>query len=203
MVDVTISIALFDYVPVFLFGWAAYMLQRDFYGKMTKYAFACFAAGTIDAFIAGFLKATWKLLYAAGVCDFYVLNDLFLPLQSLGLLLAGLGVILTLVPRRKTTLSIAPPLFSGSFIFIAMMVVGLGAMLAGLSVFAVRMKKRSAVVLFVLAFLCCLGMGYLASRGGASAAANWIEESVNCVGQLFLLGGVLTLHKAGLRHLNI
>lgn len=203
MVDVTIPMALFDYVPVFLFGWAAYLLQRDFYGKMPKYAFACFAAGTIDSVMAGFLKATWKLLYAAGVCDFYVLNDLFLPMQSLGLLLAGLGVVLTLIPRRRAALSIAPPLFSGSFIFIAMMVVGLCAMLAGLSVFAARMKKKSAVVLFVLALLCCLGMGCLASRGGASAAANWIEESVNCVGQLLLLGGVLTLHKAGLRHLNI
>ena len=70
MVDMTIPMALFDYVPVFLFGWAACLLQRDFYGKMPKYAFACFAAGTIDAFIAGFLKATWKLLYAAGICDF-------------------------------------------------------------------------------------------------------------------------------------
>lgn len=203
MYGVTIPMALFDYLPVFLFGGAAYLLQRDFYGNIPKYAFACFAVGTIDAFAAGFLKATWKLLYAAGICDFYVLNDLFLPMQSLGLLLAGLGVILMLMPRGRTALSIAPPLFSGSFIFITMMVVGLGTMFAGLSVLAVRMKKRGAIVLFVLAFLCCLGMGYLAFRKNTSTAANWIAESVNCIGQIFLLGGVLTLHKAGLRHLKI
>ena len=47
-------------------------------------------------------------------------------------------------------------------IFIAMMIVGLGTMFAGLSVLAARMKKRGAIVLFVLSFLCCLGMGYLA-----------------------------------------
>lgn len=203
MVDFTIPMALFDYVPVFLFGWAAYLLQRDFYGKMPKYAFACFAAGTIDAFIAGFLKATWKLLYAAGICDFYVLNDLFLPMQSLGLLLAVLGVILTLTTHRGSVLSIAPPLYSGRFISITMMVAGLGAMYAGLCVVAVRMRKKKAVVLLVLSFLLCLGMSYLATRKGASAGANWIAESVNCVGQLLLLGGVLTLHKADLRHLNI
>ncbi len=170
---------------------------------MPKYAFACFAAGTIDAFIAGFLKATWKLLYAAGICDYYVLNDLFLPVQYLGLLLAGLGVILTLTTHRTRMLSMAPPLYSGRFIFITMMVAGLGAMYAGLCVVAVRMKKKNAVVLLALSFLLCLGMGYLASRNGASAAANWTAESVNCVGQLLLLGGVLTLHKAGLRQLNI
>lgn len=65
MYDVTVPMALVDYVPVFLFGWTAVLLQRDFYGKMPKYAFACFAAGTINIFIAGFLKATWKLLYGA------------------------------------------------------------------------------------------------------------------------------------------
>ena len=203
MYDVSIPMALFDYVPVFLFGWAAVLLQRDFYGKMPKYAFACFAAGTINGFIAGFLKATWKLLYAAGACDFYVLNDLFLPLQSLGLLLAGLGIVLMLTARRSAALAVAPPLFSGSFVFIAMMVLGLGAMCAGLSVLAARMKKGGAIVLFALTFLCYMGMGYLASRDGTSAAANWIEQSVNCVGQILLLWGVLTLHKAGLRDLKI
>ncbi len=58
MYGITIPMALFDYVPVCLFGRVAFLLQRDFYGKMPKYAFACFAAGTIDAFAAGFLKAT-------------------------------------------------------------------------------------------------------------------------------------------------
>ncbi len=142
-------------------------------------------------------------MYAAGICDFYVLNVLFLPMESFGLLLAGLGVILMLIPRGRTALSAAPPLFSGRFIFITMIVVGFGVMFAVLSVLAARMKKRGVIVLFVLAFLCCLGMGYLASGNGASAAANWSAEGVNCIGQFLLLSGVLTLHRAGLRHLNI
>ena len=32
-----------------------------------------------------------------------------------------------------------------------------------------------------------------------SAAMNWIEQSVNCLGQALLLGGVYALHRAGLR----
>ena len=41
--------------------------------------------------------------------------------------------------------------------------------------------------------------GRLASRNSGSAAMNWIEQSVNCLGQALLLGGVYALHRAGLR----
>ena len=52
---------------------------------------------------------------------------------------------------------------------------------------------------FVLCFFCYMAMGYLASRNSGSAAMNWIEQSVNCLGQALLLGGVYALHRAGLR----
>ena len=77
--EFSVSMALVDFIPVILFGVSAVLLQRDLYSKMPKYAFACVAAGTIDAFLAGFLKALWKLLYAIGCCDFHVLNTMFLP----------------------------------------------------------------------------------------------------------------------------
>ena len=54
------------------------------------------AAGSVNVFLAGFCKAAWKLLYAANICDFQALNTLFLPLQSMGFLLAGVGIILML-----------------------------------------------------------------------------------------------------------
>ena len=204
MYDVSVPMALVDFIPVFLFGWTAVLMQRDFYGKMPKYAFACFAAGSIDVFMAGFLKALWKLLYAAGVCDFHVLNTMFLPTQSLGLLLAGLGVILMLTGGKKRALAIAaPPVFSGTFIFVAMMVLGLGGMCAGLSAVAVRMKKRALILLFVLSFFCYMGMGYLASRDSTSAAVNWAEQGVNCLGQALMLWGVLVLHNAGLKEFDL
>jgi hypothetical protein len=201
MYEFTVPMGLMDFVPVVLFAIAAMLLQRDLYNKMPKYAFACFAAGTMDIFLAGFLKALWKLLYAAGVCDFQVFNTMFMPVNSIGFLLAGLGIIL-MFPIRKRTLAVAPPLFSGTVIFISMMVLGLGAICACLSVLAVKMKRKSAIVLFVLTFICYMGMGYLGSRDSAGAAANWIEQSVNCVGEALLLAGVLILHKAGLREFN-
>ncbi|MBQ5535208.1 MAG: hypothetical protein IIU01_00475 [Oscillospiraceae bacterium] len=199
MYEFTVPMALVDYIPVLLFGAAAVLLQRDLYNKMPKYAFACFAAGTINLFIAGFLKATWKLLYALGICNFQSLNTMFLPTQSIGFLLAGLGVVLMLAGRKRRVLAVAPPVFSGTMLFISMMVLGLGTICTGLSIVAVRMKKSSAALLFVLSFLCSMGMGYLSSRDAASAAVNWIEQGVNCVGQGAMLLGALTLHRAGLR----
>lgn len=201
MYEFTVPMGLMDFVPVVLFGIAAVLLQRDLYNKMPKYAFACFAAGTIDIFLAGFLKALWKLLYAAGVCDFQVFNAMFMPVNSIGFLLAGLGIIL-MFPIRKRMLAVAPPLFSGTVVFISMMVLGLGAICACLSVLSVKLKKKGAIVLFVLTFFCYMGMGYLGSRDSAGAAANWIEQSVNCIGEVLLLAGVLILHKAGLREYN-
>ena len=199
MYEFSVLMGLVDYVPVALFAVSMVLMQRDLYNKMPKYAFACFAAGTINIFIAGFLKATWKLLYAAGLCDFHVLNTMFLPTQSLGFLLAGLGIILMFTPRKKAALAVAPPLFSGTLLFIPMMVLGLGAICSCLSILAAKLKKKALIVVFVLCFVCYMGMGYLASRDSSSAAMNWIEQGVNTLGQLLLLIGVSGLHRAGLR----
>ena len=141
MYNFSIPMALVDYIPVLFFGYAAALLQRDLYDKMRKSHFALFAAGTINIFAAGFLKATWKLLYAAGICDFAALNTMFLPVQSIGFLLAGLGITLMMATREKVCLAVAPPVFSGSFLFIMMMVLGLGSICTVLCILAVRMKK--------------------------------------------------------------
>ena len=83
------------------------------------------------------------------------------------------------------------------------MVLGLGAVCACLSILAARMKKKGAVALFVLSFVCYMAMGYLSSRDSTSAAVNWIEQGVNCVGQGLFMAGALTLHRAGLREFDM
>jgi len=207
MNEFSVAMALVDYIPVALFAAAAVLLQRDLYNKMSKGAFALFAAGTINVFCAGFLKATWKLLYAAGVCDFRALDEMFFPVQSIGFLLAGLGILAMVCFRQKEervyTAAAAPAVFSGTFLFVGLMVAGLGCMNGGLAAVAAKMKKSAAVVLFILSFLCCLCMGYLSSQDFAKASMNWIAEGINVVGQGTLLWGVLTLHKAGLKEFSL
>ena len=203
MYNFTIPMALMDYIPVICFGVAAVLLQMDLYGKMRKDAFAMFAAGTINIFLAGFLKATWKLLYAAGICDFAALNTMFLPTQSIGFLLAGVGIILMMTTKKRVMAAVAPPLFSGSVIFIMMMVLGLGSICTVLSIIAVKMKKKSAMVLFILAFVASMGMGAMSGQDVTQAWVNWVEQGINCAGQGMLMCGVLILHKAGLKDFQI
>lgn len=201
MKDFSVPMALVDFIPVILFTVSAVMLQRDLYNKMSKGAFALFAAGTINVICSGALKALYKLLYGAGICDFERLNAMFFPVQSIGFLLAGLGIVAMLCHRqgRTAAYSVAvPAVYSGTFLFVGLMVAGLGCMMAGLSVIALRMKKKGVVALFALAFVCSLCMGYLSTKDFAQAAMNWLAEGINVAGQLALFLGVLSLHKAGL-----
>ena len=207
MKEFSILMALVDFLPVIFFTSATVILIRDLYNKMSKGAFALFAAGTFDVISAGALKAVYKLLYAIGICDFQALNAVFFPLQSRGFLLAGLGILAMLCHRqtRKTTTlaAVAPPIFSGTFFFVTLMILGLGFINAGLSILSVKMKKPWLIALFVLSFVCSLGMGYLSSRDFNSALMNWIAEAVNSIGQgAFLLGAIL-LHKHSFEDLHL
>ena len=78
MYNFTVPMALMDYLPVFFFGVTAVLLLRDLYNLMFKGAYALLAAGCVNVFLAGFCKATWKLLYAANICDFVALEEMFM-----------------------------------------------------------------------------------------------------------------------------
>ncbi|MBR3179392.1 MAG: hypothetical protein IKF49_07785 [Clostridia bacterium] len=202
----SVPMALVDFIPVFLFGISAVLLQRGLYNKMSKGAFALFAAGTINVFTAGLLKALYKLLYAMNICDFAPLNNMFFPVQSIGFLLAGIGVIAMLVHKQTETVpavAAAPAAFSGTFIFVTLMVLGFGFMNFGLAAVAKKLKKPVAVVLFCVSFVFSMMMGYLSSRNFEQASMNWIAEGVNILGQIALLTAVCIIHKAGLKELKL
>ena len=123
--DFSVSMALVDYIPVILFGSAIIILIRSLGSKMNKGQFTLFSAGTLNVFIAGFLKATYKLLYASGACDFEALNHMFFPVQSIGFLLAGAGIIWFTVEKmalKNKVRSVVPPVFSGTFLFVAVFI---------------------------------------------------------------------------------
>ncbi|WP_022779397.1 hypothetical protein [Butyrivibrio sp. AE3009] len=203
MKEFSVPMAVVDFIPVVLFATAAIMLQRDLYSKMSKGAFALFATGTIDIIFAGSLKALYKLLYAMGVCDFQPLSHLFFPVQSIGFLLAGLGLIAMVVHRQSegSALCVAPPLFSGTMIFVSCMVIGLALMYIVLSVIVIRLKKPFLILVFVASFLCSVAMGYLSTRDFSQAYMNWIAQGINILGQGLLVIGVILLRKYGMLEL--
>ncbi|WP_029231358.1 hypothetical protein [Butyrivibrio sp. VCB2006] len=206
MKDFSVVMALVDFVPVLFFAIAAVRLQRDLYNKMSKGAFALFATGTINVVFAGCSKALYKLLYAARVCDFEALNNLYFPVISVGFLLAGIGLVgmLTHKQTENAALSVMPPvLFTGTPIMICFMIIGLGMICYVLCAMAHRLKKSAIMILFIINFLCCLGMGYLASKDFDVAIWNWIGEGINILGQGAFLLGVIRLRKAGLVELKL
>ena len=205
MNDFSISMALVDYIPVIFFAIASVILLRDLYNKMCKGAFALFSAGVIDVTIAGALKATWKLLYASGVCNFEALDAMFFPVQSIGFLLAGIGLLAILVHKqsKNALMAAAPPVFSGTFVFVGLMIAGLGIMDVVLCILSTKLKKPWLIAIFAFSFICSLCMGYLSSQDFAEAAMNWIAEGVNVLGQGTLLLGTILLHKNGLAKLAL
>lgn len=203
----TVPMALVDYIPVCCFLIASIVLQRTLYAEMSKGAFALFAAGTIMVFVAGFFKATWKLLYAFGICDFQALNQSFFPMQSTGFLLAGLGCVALAFFRQQAdggqsalAGAAAPAAFKGTFVFVAAMVAGVALMDFSLAKIARKRGAALAATLFVVSFVFALGMGYLSSKDFASPAMNWIAEGVNVCGQaIFLVASIILARKGAAR----
>ena len=195
--DFTIEMALVDYIPVAFFAIAAVILMGDLKGKMSTLNFLVFSLGVSGVAIAGACKATWKLIYAASNVDIAFLNKMFFPTQSVGFLLAGVGILVMLIAKKNRVYGV------NTFVFIGMMVAGLGILDAGLCVLAAKLKKGGAIAIFVLSFICSLCMGYLSSQDFAEAIWNWIAEGINVVGQGTLLLGVVMLHKNGLKELKL
>lgn len=205
----TVSLALFDYVPVCMFLITSIILQRCFYNKMSKGAFAVFSCGTIMVFIGGFYKATWKLLYCAGICDFTKLSEGFLPIQGTGFLLAAVALIAMMVHRQETkneplyAVAAAPAVYSGTMIFIAMNCTGIIIIGTILSIVAKKMGRKGAIPFFVLAVIGMMMMGYLSSKDFTQPVFNWIAEAVNTCAQGCLMIGAIKLKKAGLAEFRL
>lgn len=204
--------AIVDYIPVFMFLIAAVILQRDLYHAMSKGAFALFSAGTITVFVAGFYKATWKLLYAAGVCDFVPLTKSFFPMQTTGFVLAALGMLallchkqgnenklnsVAIIPALGVLLTAAaePSEYEGTMIFVILMVLGVLILDVGLIIISARHKQTVAAVIYGISFVFVMGMGYLSSKDFAEASMNWIAEFTNVLGQGTFLLATWMLHK--------
>ena len=186
----TVPMALMDFVPVLLFGAAWLILYRDLKNKLDICSGVLLPLGAALVFLAGFLKATWKMQNAIGAAPVELFNKMMFPTQSVGFLLMAVGMLALMYGKRKSARSL-------TMVWVMLTVLGnLGAS-AGLVWIASKVKK-AAVPLFIVAFVCSMMMGYLSSRDFAQASMHWIAQSVNTLGQALLLVGALLVHKAGL-----
>lgn len=223
MKEYSIPMAVFDLLPVVFFIAGTMTIAGDMKQKMTLPAKILFVGGSRIVCAAGLLKALYKLVFSMGVGDPAWMSGQFFYNQAFGFLLAGVGLTLAVTRLDKAQGGGAGSGGSGSnsdgagsgssgsgagklysivpipiMALVGMMVAGLAALDASLCFLAAKLKKRSALVLFIVSFFLCLGMGYLSSKNFEKASMNWIAEGINAVGQLAFLAGCGILHEAGL-----
>lgn len=194
MKEFSIPMAIVDYIPVILFALSTSLLAKDLKHKMNKITKYMLYIGIFLVTVAGFLKATYKLLYALNIGDFTFLSSQFFPNQAIGFLLVGIATLLALSNKNKEAFVIP------TMGLVAIMIIGVCAMDAGLCFIASKMKKKNALICFILSFFLILMMGYLSSKDFDKAYMNWLAQAVNILGQLLLYIGVKILDKAGLKN---
>ena len=186
----SVSMALMDFVPVLLFLAAWVLLLGDLKNKFTGLQRGLVALGAAAVFVAGLLKAVWKLQIALGAAPVALFNRMFFPTQSVGFVLMALGMLAFLYGKKHRAHAL-------TMVFVMLTVLGNLGAYAGLVNMAAKVKK-AAVPLFILAFVLSMMMGYLSSRDFAQASMHWVAQSVNTLAQGLLLWGAVLLHRGGL-----
>lgn len=197
MNGITVTMAIVDFIPVVLFFVAAVLLQNDLYSKLSKFKYTLLSAGSLMIFIGGALKATWKILYALNICDYQALDISFFPFQGIGFMLVFLSLTSICSKKFNKAYSVVP-VFLSNMPFVILQVIGCAGTQFMLMRKSLQMKKKSAFVMYVIAFIFMLGMGYLSAKFDDTSSMHWMAQCTNIISQGAFLGGTVILHKAGL-----
>ena len=196
----SIPMAIVDFLPVLFYFLASWTIAKDLYGKVSKNAYSFLAAGSLMCFIGGAMKAVWKLLFCFGINYPYFFTALF-PMQAPGFCLYFAGLIMALRQlrvKKEEGLNVVAATVTTSLPMIMFQTIGSVGSLVCMAIFAGRKKDTLAIVYFILGICGLLGMGCLGAILDSSLSwANWLEQGVNLVGQVFFYLGALRLHKKG------
>ncbi len=199
MKEFTVSMALFDFVPVIFFIISLIIIGKDLDKRMDIINKVIYYIGFVMVAAAGTIKASYKLLYGAGIGDFEWMSKQFFTNQSIGFLVTGAALLFSLRKKKDNN-------SSENFIVIPTMalvggsVVGLMSIYAALCRYAAKLGKTSAIVFFVISSLLSLSMGYLSTKDFSTAYMNWIAQAVNATSQISLFIGTMIIHKNGLKN---
>lgn len=191
-----ISLAIVDFLPNIAFLIGAYFLVRIAAMVNGRKCSRMVMAGSVLIALGGILKATWKLIYASGAGDVRLLSEIQFVLIAPGFLAILVAVILIARKRAISKRKAAPMLlivpWKLPFLFI-MTLASLGAQ-GILTYISFRRGTRQAAVGFIVAFMALLAMGMMASAE-QTLGMQWIEESINTLGQLGFMTGSILLYK--------
>ena len=160
------ALALYDFVPVAFFLVGAIFLVR-MATQMCGVRCRRFAiVGSLLVFLCGFLKAVWKLLYATDVGDFQLLSESQFALLAPGFLVLLIIVIWMAQGERMIRERDAVPMLAIAVwkipLLIVMTLASMGVQ-GILTYMSFQRGEKLAAVGFIVAFLCLVGMGAMAS----------------------------------------
>jgi hypothetical protein len=191
----SLSLALVDFIPSMAFAIGAYFLIKLVLRERGKPCAYLMIAGSALVFLAGFFKAIWKLLYVTNIADIRLLSELQFALLAPGFLLMLISVVWFSRSGKAThtpLLAMAP----WKIPFLAVMVLSSLGTHGILTYISFQRHIKLAAVGFIIAFICVLGMGSMASSE-QTVMMQWIEESTNSIGQIgFAVGCYLLYHQS-------
>ena len=216
--DYSVVMGLVDLLPVILFTLSGCIIIKVMFNELRKPFAVMICSGVTLSLTAGLFKAIWKILIALNVCDFYPFNVMFMPTQSLGFILMGVGLLSLLFKKKevqngeKLNVLALPVVLviltevpatkeNGNLVFIALLIIGAAMIATSLSYLAIKNKNWICLVLFIVDFVGLMIMGAmkpLSSKMGLDVTqANWVEQAVNTVAQISLLLGCFLMNKEG------
>ena len=191
----SIGLAMLDFVPNIAFFIGAIFLVRTAVLVKGRPCSRMIMAGALLIGLGGILKATWKMIYASGGPNIRMMSEIQFVLVAPGFLALLIAVILMAKTNPvKSTFPAILAMASWKFPFLFLMTItSLGAQ--GILAY-ISFKRRAllAAAGFIVAFMGLLAMGGLASAQ-QSIGMQWVEESINSIGQIGFMIGCIFLYQ--------
>lgn len=193
MVDETysLSMALFDFVPVLGFLIGAIFLSRIFFLLRKKRFGWMVIFGGILIFLGGGLQASWKLMMCLNLANLRWMSQGQFVFMAIGYLAFFVSTMTLIKKVREKELTPLAAIAGWKIPFLLVMTLASLGTYGILAYIALRRRLGFAAVGFVLAFLGVILMGGTASQV-QTVRMQWIEQSINSLANLgFALGSFL------------
>ena len=195
--EVTVSLALYDYLPNFIWIGGSYFLISSIKDDLKKVPFYLLIISLALVLIAGTLKATWKLLIAAADTNILILSDVQFPLMGTGfflLFLILLSLLLKKSAKGEQQFAVAVPFGK---VFLPLMIVGSFGSTICLIILAKRRGAALALTFYAIFLITSSSMGYIGSKIVThSYLVVLIEQTLNSCSTLMWTLGSYFLWKA-------
>jgi hypothetical protein len=196
----SLGLALVDFIPSLAFAIGAYFLIRLVQRECGKPCAYLMIAGCSLVFMAGFLKALWKLLYALNLADIQLLSEAQFVLLAPGFFLMLIATVRFSRMMRHTAVPLAAMAAWKIPLMFVMVVSSLGVY-GILTYLCFQRHLRLAAVGFIIAFLGILAMGGMAG-GSQTVRMQWIAESINSLAQIGFAVGCYLFNRASTRSMT-